>query len=128
MRKWVEKLPTIRFTMNTARHHWTSSILIVCEGIKTDDVQNDIHAVIHNDNFVPKITPYLKNFSNITKEIKYKVEAKLDQEMKYVDRKKKQGYCVFLGDKVCADLHSVCKAFSNKTTQFITKRDGLYII
>ena len=66
------------------RYNWRNrSTLGVWQRTRTtDDVQHNIHAVIHNDNCVPEITP------EITKEIKEKVEAKQDLKKKYADRMK----------------------------------------
>ena len=129
---WEEKLPTIRFAMNTAKCDTTGETAAFLQFGRelrtTDDVQHDIRAVIHNDNFVPEITPYLKRFADMTKEIKEKVEAKQDHRKKYADRKRQKGHCFAPGDKVWVELHPVSKASAQKTSKFMPKRDGPYVI
>lgn len=58
----------------------------------TNDIQHNICAVIKNGNFVPEITPYLKEFTKFTKENKDKVEVKHDQRKKYTTADE-LGYC-----------------------------------
>ena len=94
----------------------------------TDDVQHDICAVIHDDNFVSEITPYLKKFANTNKEIEEKVKAKQDHRKKYVDCKRQKGHCFVPGDKVWIDLYAVSKASAQKISKYMLKRGGPYII
>ncbi|GFS51560.1 uncharacterized protein TNCV_549741 [Trichonephila clavipes] len=61
---WSEKLFFIRFALNTAKCGQTAAFLNFGRELRTpSEVVNDIRVVIQNDNFVPKITPYLKKFS-----------------------------------------------------------------
>ncbi|GFU76549.1 transposon Tf2-8 polyprotein [Trichonephila clavipes] len=63
---WSEKLPFIRFALNTAKCETTgqtAAFLNFGRELRTpSEVINDIRVVIQNDNFVPEITPYLKKF------------------------------------------------------------------
>ncbi|GFU69446.1 integrase catalytic domain-containing protein [Trichonephila clavipes] len=63
---WSEKLPFIRFALNTAKCETTgqtAAFLNFDRELRTpSEVVNDIRVVIQNDNFVPEITPYLKKF------------------------------------------------------------------
>ncbi|GFT92255.1 hypothetical protein TNCV_4092911 [Trichonephila clavipes] len=60
---WSEKLPFIRFALNTAKCETTgqtAAFLNFVRELRTpSEVVNDIRVVIQNDNFVPEITPYL---------------------------------------------------------------------
>ncbi|GFT71561.1 transposon Tf2-8 polyprotein [Trichonephila clavipes] len=60
---WSEKLPFIRFALNTAKCKTTGQTPAFLNfGIELrtpSEVVNDIRVVIQNDNFVPEITPYL---------------------------------------------------------------------
>ncbi|GBL79856.1 Transposon Tf2-6 polyprotein [Araneus ventricosus] len=63
---WEEKLPMIRFALNTAKcettNHTAAFLQFGRELRTTDDVTHDLRALIDNDNFVDEITPYLKRF------------------------------------------------------------------
>ncbi|GFV87332.1 transposon Tf2-9 polyprotein [Trichonephila clavipes] len=60
---WSEKLPFIRFALNTAKCETTgqtTAFLNFGRGLRSpSEVVNDIRVVFQNDNFVPEITPYL---------------------------------------------------------------------
>ncbi|GFS91796.1 integrase catalytic domain-containing protein [Trichonephila clavipes] len=61
---WYSKLPVIRFAMNTTvcdtTGHTPAYLLFGRELRTVDDVVQDFKSVVHNDNFVAEITPYLK--------------------------------------------------------------------
>ncbi|GFY25349.1 transposon Tf2-8 polyprotein [Trichonephila clavipes] len=60
---WSEKLPFIRFALNTAKCETTGQTAAFLnfgrELRSPSEVVNDLRVVIQNDNFVPDITPYL---------------------------------------------------------------------
>ena len=59
----------------------------------TDEVQHGIHAVIHNENFVSEITPHLKKFANMTKEIKMPKPKKITERSMLTVRDKRTLFC-----------------------------------
>ncbi|GFW34730.1 retrovirus-related Pol polyprotein from transposon 17.6 [Trichonephila clavipes] len=67
---WSEKLPFIRFALNTAKCETTgltAAFLNFGRELRTpSEVVNDIRVIIQNDNFVPDITPYLKKFAKFS--------------------------------------------------------------
>ncbi|GFV64377.1 uncharacterized protein TNCV_2502951 [Trichonephila clavipes] len=71
---WSEKLPFIRFALNTAKCETTgqtAAFLNFGRELRTpSEVVNDIRVVIQNDNFVPEITPYLKKFAKFSTQIR----------------------------------------------------------
>ncbi|GFV32294.1 transposon Tf2-9 polyprotein [Trichonephila clavipes] len=77
---WYSKLPVIRFAMNTTvcdtTGHTPAYLLFGRELRTVDDVVQDFKSVVHNDNFVAKITPYLKRFATITEDIRERIETK----------------------------------------------------
>ncbi|GBM03559.1 hypothetical protein AVEN_95442-1 [Araneus ventricosus] len=77
---WNEQLPAIRFAMNTAKCETTgctAAYLNFARELRTlDDVTTDLRSVIHNDNFVPEFTPYLKRFERNMSQIKENIEKK----------------------------------------------------
>ncbi|GFU52839.1 transposon Tf2-9 polyprotein [Trichonephila clavipes] len=80
---WYSKLPVIRFAMNTTvcdtTGHTPAYLLFGKELRTVDNVVQDFKSVVHNDNFVAEITPYLKRFATITEDIRERIETKQDQ-------------------------------------------------
>ncbi|GFT94644.1 transposon Tf2-6 polyprotein [Trichonephila clavipes] len=83
--------------------------------------------VVHNDNFVAEITPYLKRFATITEDIRERIETKQDQRKKQYDKNSRPVY-YSPGDKVWVTLHPISSAKNKKTSKFMPKRDGPYLI
>ncbi|GFU47908.1 transposon Tf2-8 polyprotein [Trichonephila clavipes] len=79
---WSEKLPFIRFALNTAKCETTGQtapFLNFGRDLRlTSEVVNDIRVVIQNDNFVPEITPFLKKFAKVSTQIREVVEEQQD--------------------------------------------------
>ncbi|GFU02851.1 transposon Ty3-I Gag-Pol polyprotein [Trichonephila clavipes] len=78
----------------------TPAYLLFGRELRTvDDVVQDFKSVVHNDNFVAEITPYLKRFATITKDIRERIETKQDQRKKQYDKNRRPVY-YSPGDKV----------------------------
>ncbi|GFT01067.1 retrovirus-related Pol polyprotein from transposon 412 [Trichonephila clavipes] len=90
---WSEKLPLIRFALNTAKCETTgqtAAFLNFGRELRTpSEVVNDIRVVIQNDYFVPEITPYLKKFAKFSTQIREVVEEQQDSRKFYIDKKRK---------------------------------------
>ncbi|GFX49705.1 transposon Tf2-11 polyprotein [Trichonephila clavipes] len=128
---WYSKLPVIRFAMNTTvcdtTGHTPAYLLFGRELRTVDDVVQDFKSVVHNDNFVAKITPYLKRFATITEDIRERIKTKQDQRKKQYDKNRRPVY-YSPGDKVWVTLHPISSAKNKKTSKFMPKRDGPYLI
>ncbi|GFY33715.1 transposon Tf2-6 polyprotein [Trichonephila clavipes] len=128
---WYSKLPVIRFAMNTTvcdtTGHTPAYRLFGRELRTVDDVVQDFKSVVHNDNFVAEITPYLKRFATITEDIRERIETKQDQRKKQYDKNRRPVY-YSPGDKVWVTLHPISSAKNKKTSKFMPKRDGPYLI
>ncbi|GBN68938.1 hypothetical protein AVEN_122666-1 [Araneus ventricosus] len=74
-----------------------------------------------------EITPYLKRFSELSSEIRDKIEKKQDRRKKQFGRRRRPLY-FSPGDKVWVTTHPVSKAHSKITAKFVPKRDGPYLI
>ncbi|GFX09641.1 gypsy retrotransposon integrase-like protein 1 [Trichonephila clavipes] len=100
---WYSKLPVIRFAMNTTvcdtTGHTPAYLLFGRELRTVDDVVQDFKSVVHNDNFVAEITPYLKRFATITEDIRERIETKQDRRKKQYDKNRRPVY-YSPGDKV----------------------------
>ncbi|GFS60075.1 transposon Ty3-I Gag-Pol polyprotein [Trichonephila clavipes] len=79
--------------------HTPACLLFGRELQTIDDVVQDFKSVVHNDNFVAKITPYLKRFATITEDIRERIETKQDQRKKQYDKNRRPVY-YSPGDKV----------------------------
>ncbi|GBM89956.1 Transposon Tf2-6 polyprotein [Araneus ventricosus] len=128
---WEEKLPMIRFALNTAKcettNHTAAFLQFGRELRTTDDVTHDLRALIDNDNFVDEITPYLKRFSRLTAEIKDHFEQKQDERKMYYDRRRRQAFYK-PGDQVWVTLHPISKSQNKKSRKFMPKREGPYLV
>ncbi|GFX56781.1 hypothetical protein TNCV_495291 [Trichonephila clavipes] len=80
---WHSELPVIHFAMNTTvcdtTCHTPAYLLFGRELRTIDDMVQDFKSVVHNDNFVAEITPYLKRFTTIIEDIGERIETKQDQ-------------------------------------------------
>ncbi|GFY17376.1 hypothetical protein TNCV_657891 [Trichonephila clavipes] len=114
---WYSKLPVIRFAMNTTvcdtTGHTPAYLLFGRELRTVDDVVQDFKSVVHNDNFVAEITPYLKRFATITEDIRERIETKQDQRKKQYDKNRRPVY-YSPGDKVWVTLHPISSAKTRK--------------
>lgn len=129
--KWHDKLPVIRFAMNTAKCSTTgqtAAFLQFGRELRTvDDVVHNFKAVVTNDNFVAEITPYLKHFASMSEDVQEHIQMKQDQRKKYYDKNRRQEYFA-PGDKVWVSSHPISKMKDKKTAKFMPKRDGPYLI
>ncbi|GFV20647.1 retrovirus-related Pol polyprotein from transposon opus [Trichonephila clavipes] len=127
---WYSKLPVLRFAMNTTvcdtTGHTPAYLLFWRELRTVDDVVQDFKSVVHNDNFVAEITPYLKRFATITEDIRERIETKQDQRKKQYDKNHRPVY-YSPGDKVWVTLHPISSAKNKKTSKFMEVH-GPYLI
>ena len=129
---WAEKLPIIRFSMNTHKCETTgqtAAFLQFGRELRTvDEVTHDLRSIVENDNFVAEITPYLKRFSKIESSVRELVEHKQDDRKKYADKKRRPGLKLKPGDHVWVDRHPQSKTSRGRTSKFMPRRDGPYVI
>ncbi|GFU17752.1 transposon Tf2-8 polyprotein [Trichonephila clavipes] len=94
---WIEKLPAIRFALNTAKCEstdHTAAYLTFARELRTlDQVNTDLRSVIHNDNFVPEFTPYLKRFEGYMSQIKENIEMSQDRQKTHTYADKSRRPC-----------------------------------
>ncbi|GFT51307.1 gag-Pol polyprotein [Trichonephila clavipes] len=123
------KHPDLQYLLETIIlvGHTPAYLLFGRELRTVDDVVQDFKSVVHNDNFVAEITPYLKRFATITEDIRERIETKQDQRKKQYDKNRRPVY-YSPGDKVWVTLHPISSAKNKKTSKFMPKRDGPYLI
>ncbi|GFU94904.1 retrovirus-related Pol polyprotein from transposon 412 [Trichonephila clavipes] len=68
----------------------TAAYLTFARELRTlDQVNTDLRSVIHNDNFVPEFTPYLKRFEGYMSQIKENIEMSQDCQKTYADKSRR---------------------------------------
>ncbi|KAF8788039.1 hypothetical protein HNY73_009576 [Argiope bruennichi] len=89
----IEKLPAIRFALNTAKWETTGCTAVYlnfARSLRTlNDVTIDLRSVIHNDNFVSEFTPYLKRLERKMSQIKENIENNQDCRKAYAVKSRK---------------------------------------
>ncbi|GFT67925.1 hypothetical protein TNCV_2286551 [Trichonephila clavipes] len=129
---WSEKLPFIRFALNTAKCETTgqtAAFLNFGRELRTpSEVVNDIRVVIQNDNFVPEITPYLKKFAKFSTQIREVVEEQQDSRKFYADKKRKTAPTYQPGEHVFVASHPLSNAAQGRSEKLMPRRDGPYVI
>ena len=129
---WCEKLPVIRFALNSAKCSSTGQtaayLMFGREPRTTDDITHDFRSIIENDNFVPEITPYLKKFAKFSQQVKERMEISQDRHKQQADKKLRKAPHLNIGDKVWVKVHPHSQASKNRTSKFMPRRDGPYII
>ncbi|GFT20279.1 integrase catalytic domain-containing protein [Trichonephila clavipes] len=126
-----EKLPFIRFALNTAKCETTGQTAAFLnfgrELRSPSEVVNDIR-VIQNDNFVPEITPYLKKFAKFSTQMREVVEEQQDSWKFYADKKRKADPTYQPGEHVFVASHPLSNAAQGRSANLMPCRDGPCVI
>ncbi|GFV26924.1 integrase catalytic domain-containing protein [Trichonephila clavipes] len=124
---WSEKLPFIRFALNTAKCETTgqmAAFLNFGRDLRTpSEVVNDIRVIIQNDNFVPEITPYLKKFAKFSTQIREVVEEQQDSRKFYAVKKRKTAPTYQPGEYVFVASHLLSNAAQGRNAKLMPRRD-----
>ncbi|GFX69010.1 pro-Pol polyprotein [Trichonephila clavipes] len=124
---WSEKLPFIRFALNTAKCETTgqtAAFLNIGRELRTpSEVVNDIRVVIRNDNFVPEITLYLKKFAKFSTQIREVVEEQQDSRKFYADKKRKAAPTYQPGEHVFVASHPLSNAAQGRSAKLMPRRE-----
>ncbi|GFX93861.1 retrovirus-related Pol polyprotein from transposon 412 [Trichonephila clavipes] len=122
---WSEKLPFIRFALNTAKCETTgqtAAFLNFGRELRTpSEVVNDILVVIQNDNFMPEITPYLKKFAKFSTQIREVVEEQQDSRKFYADKKRKAAPAYQPGEHVLVASHPLSNAAQGRSAKLMPR-------
>ncbi|GFW39625.1 hypothetical protein TNCV_3187961 [Trichonephila clavipes] len=104
---WSEKLPFIRFALNTAKCETTGQTAAFL-------------------NF--EITPYLKKFAKFSTQIREVVEEQQDSRKFYADKKRKAAPAYQPGEHVFVASHPLSNAAQGRSAKLMPRRDGPYVI
>ncbi|GFW05611.1 retrovirus-related Pol polyprotein from transposon 412 [Trichonephila clavipes] len=107
----------------------TAAYLTFARELRTlDQVNTDLWSVIHNDNFVPEFTPYLKRFEGYMSQIKENIEMSQDPQKTYADKSRRPSPNCKVNDLVWVKLHPLSNASQNRSAKLMPRRDGPYIV
>ncbi|XP_049866510.1 uncharacterized protein LOC126367148 [Pectinophora gossypiella] len=129
---WPKKLHIIRFALNSAPCRTTGKtpayLTLAREMRSPTEVTHDLRAILDKDNFVPQITPYLRQFINSLSAIRERVEVQQDKRKEYADQSRRPGDHFQVGDLVLLQSHVLSKSSKELTSKFVPRRDGPYRI
>lgn len=129
---WAEKLPTIRFAMNTAimsTTGYTPAYLTFGRELRTpDDVNHDLRELIRNENFIKEITPRLLKMADTLVRAREVQETKEEKRKEIVDLRRQPCPDYLPGDLVLATTHILSKSSQGFTSKLAPRRDGPYVI
>ncbi|GFW50461.1 protein NYNRIN [Trichonephila clavipes] len=119
----------IGFETSFGNDDHTAAYLTFARELRTlDQVNTDLRSVIHNDNFVPEFTPYLKRFEGYMSQIKENIEMSQDRQKTYADKSRRPSPNYKVNDLVWVKLHPLSKASQNRSAKLMPRRDGPYIV
>lgn len=129
---WVDKLPSIRFAMNSVQSSATGfspAYLTFGRELRTpDDVEHDFRDIIQDENFVTGITQRLKTMATTLKRAREVQEMKEEKRKEYMDQKRKECPDYQPGDLILVDTHTLSSTSHGYTSKFAPRRDGPYVI
>jgi hypothetical protein len=129
---WPNKLPAIRFAMNTAKCSstgYSAAFLNFGRELRTPaEVSHDLRSVIQNENFIPEVTPRLLKLADHLKEAQEVQEKEQDRKKTTADSKRRPGPTYAPGDRVYVVTHLVSNASKQRSSKFNPRRDGPYLI
>lgn len=129
---WPDRLPSIRFAMNSALNEstgYTAAYLSFGRELRTvDDIQHDLRSIVVSENFVAEITPKLLLLAETNKRARENVEATQRRNQNYTDNKRRADPGYKPGEKVWVKTHTLSNASKQFTAKFAPKRDGPYIV
>jgi hypothetical protein len=129
---WMERLPVIRFAMNTASSETTghtAAFLTFARELRTpDQVNNDPRAIPRHENLISELTPYLRRMTAVWNEARERHDIQQDRHKVYADQRRREEPPFNIGDLVWVALKTLSKAAKGVTNKFHPKRDGPYRI
>lgn len=131
-RRWPEVLPAVRFALNTAYNegtgHSAAFLTFAREFRSPVDVAHDLRAIVEQENYVPQISPYLRDFVHRLQEVRWRVEHQQDIRKEAADKHRRAGPSYQEGDLVLVDSHRLSQAAKGFTSKFAPRREGPYRI
>lgn len=131
-KSWAEKLPSIRYAMNSSVSQSTGTtaayLTFAREMRSPGDVQRDLRETVIGENFVSEVTPYLLRIAETMKEVSETLEREQDRSKAYTDGSRRLFVSFQEGDQVMVKTRLLSDAAQSVTSKFATRRDGPYRI
>lgn len=129
--RWDECIASIRFAMNstyTAATGHSPAFLQFGRELRTPhDSLYDFRRVVEADNFVPRITPYLRRLTGILRDSKDHVIREQDRRKAEAD-KHRAPHNLQEGDSVLLRSHVLSNLSKGISSKLTPRRDGPYIL
>lgn len=131
-RNWANKLPAIRFAMNTAKGSSTgfsAAYLTFGRELRTpDDIKRNLSQIVQSSNATNEIYQKMEQLNETLKEASENTENVQQRNQQYTDRKRIPDPGYKNGDQVWVDSHVLSNAAKGITSKLTPKRDGPYTI
>lgn len=129
---WPEKLPAIRFALNTSHCQTTGqtpSFLTFGREMRTPcDAIHDFKKVVTSDTYSSDITPYLHKLAETLLLAQEMEEIQKEKQKKYTDEHRQPSHAYQPGDLVLVNMHPISRTKDNFSAKFAPRRDGPYVI
>lgn len=129
---WDEYLNSIRFAMNstvTSSTGYTPAFLTFGREMRAPrDPLYDFTTIVESENFVPRITPYLKKLAVVLREAKDRLTQEQDRRKSNADQSRRPLESLKEGDKILLKTHALSNAAKGVSAKLMPKRDGPYLV
>lgn len=129
---WDERLPAIRFAMNSAKCEstgYTAAHLTFGRELRTpDDTTRDLRAIVAGETFLPQITPKLLALVDTLRVAQQTQEDRQDRRKQYADQRRREGPEYEPGDLVWVATHPISKQDQHYSAKLAPRRDGPYVV
>lgn len=130
--KWPETLPAIRFSMNSAYNRstgYSAAYLTFGRELRTPfENSHNFSEVVQSENFIPEITPYLRQLSIDLTSAKLNVETTQDNNRKRANQKRRPDPGYNIGDMILVETHPISRQDKQFSAKLAPRRDGPYVI
>lgn len=129
---WSERLPAIRFAMNSTNWSSTSytpAYLAFGRELRAPrDNEVDFRNILISENKIPEITSKLLTLTDTLKRAREVQECKEEQLKGYTDQHWREHPQYQTGDLVLVSAHPISRVHQGVTAKFSLRRDGPYVI
>lgn len=128
---WDDHISSIRFAINStvckSVGHTPAFLTFGRELRAPNDNLYDLRQVVDVENFVPRITPYLRKLTQVLQESKEILTHEQDHVKKISDNRRVSSN-FNIGDKVLVKTHVLSSKQKGISSKFAPKRDGPYLV
>lgn len=122
-RRWPDVLPMVRFSLNSAYNqgtgHSAAYLTYAREMLSPISVNTDLRAIVSKQNFVPQITPYLKDFVRALQDVQQRLEEQQDRRKSEGDKRRREASPFREGDLVLVKTHKARNASKGFTSNLL---------